>query len=176
MTTAAVIAQGASLSLSGGTGNVAFGALGNTALPWNSVWIFRMNGTSNVTTNTSFYIGYTLATPTALSAEFIGLRYDTNLGTPDAAFHVTCTTGSTPTDSVTTYAVDTAWHKIEIRGTGAAHVIGFTFDANPEVTVTSGCPTVGLTAGTILINRDTTAPTKDVWLDKFAFKMTGMTR
>jgi len=176
MTTAAVTAQGSSLSLAGSSSNVAFGALGNTTLAWNSVWIFRMNGTANVTTNTSFYVGYTTAAPNAVPAEFIGLRYDTNLGTPDAAFHVGCITGGSATDSVTTYTVDTGWHKIKIRGTGVAGTIGFTFDANSEVTVATGCPTGGLTAGTVLINRDTTTPTKDVWLDKFAFKITGMTR
>jgi hypothetical protein len=141
---------------------------------WESFYIFNLNLTAGVITNTRFRIGFANSTPVE-PASGIWVRYDTNVAYADAGFHVVCRAGGVNTEPAgpPVYVVDNLWHRIRIRSTVGGQV-AFTFDANAEVTVAAGCPNVNLYPYFCIVTD--VGGARDVHVDYFSFKMTGLVR
>lgn len=172
-TTPAVIAQGASIILVGSSGGTPWGDFGQNA-GWECLYIFNLNLTAGVITNTRFRIG--LANSAAVEpASGIWVRYDTNVAYADVGFHVVCRAAGVNTEPAgpPVYVVDNLWHRIRIRSIINGQVL-FTFDANPEVVVAAGCPNVNLYPYFCIVTD--VAGARDIHVDYFSFKMTGLAR
>lgn len=173
LTTPAVIAQGETITLSGSGGAGALGNFGQNA-SWECFYIFNLNLTAGVITNTRFRIG--LANTGAVEpASGIWVRYDTNVAYADVGFHVVCRAAGVNTEPAgpPVYVVDNLWHRIRVRSIINGQVL-FTFDANPEVVVAAGCPNVNLYPYVCIVTD--VAGARDVHVDYFSFKMTGLAR
>jgi hypothetical protein len=139
-TPSASSAQGGSITLGTNATNVPLGPLVQQT-NWRLIWVFRLGQTAEL----RFRIGICKGCEaTATGTDFVGLRYDTNLGDGATGTWRLIHRISTPTETAydTGISADTAWHTLRMYSTVAGGVI-VQLDGNAAWTVcNSGCTLV----------------------------------
>ena len=141
-----------------------------TATNWEYVAIFSLNQT----TNTRFYVGFEADNAGLHPNDGIWLRYDTNATFADTAFKVETCVGGVCTVGATTFAVDTAFHKIDIKSTSAGSII-FTFDGGTPETISTNITAISMDPF-VLCGNDTTASLSFAKVNFAALSITGLAR
>jgi hypothetical protein len=136
---------------------------------WQVEYIFMLESTA--TTSARTYIGLTDTYGAVPPTNFIGLRFDTNLG--DAAFqYQACTSGTCTTTSSGVAPVGGTFYRVRMRGT-ALGTWAFCLNAcGTETTINTNVPTASLTPA-VMIATDTTVA-KFMQVDKFEIERTGL--
>ena len=149
-----------------------WGEIGNTAIPWEMKFIFRIGQTTNI----KMRIGIQQQMSYQVQpANGIALRFDTSAG--DTTTFTWEIRASNATSIIPGPPVDTNWHTIKLRGTGTAGKIALSVDGGAESTV---CPSGGgctananaITTGLgpyWYVGADTAAAANTIDVDYFGF-------
>lgn len=130
------------------------------------IWIFRLNVND---ANTRVRIG--LSGDITTDAPAVAIYLEKTL--VDTQWFGTVRNASVESRTAALATVDTGWHKIRIRRIDAS-TVGFTFDANAEVTLATNVPATGLHPGTQIFNNEAAAKTLDH--DLFVLRIPGLVR
>lgn len=176
--TAAANSQGGCLKLGSGTSLEPFGNISANS-GWTAQFIFRLNQVFNATTLTNMRVGFTGTSCVALPGDEVELRFD-NVNASDTTFQAECRKANTftTTDTTVTPAAQ-KWYKLTITNDGTNYTFTLV-DSDAQTTLatktvaTSACPTVGMTPS-FVIQDGTDATAKQIDIDRFAFKWTGIT-
>jgi hypothetical protein len=139
----------------------------NTNYTWQVEYIFMLESTASIRVK----VGLTDQSNTITPTNFIGLRFDTNLG--DAAFqYQACTSGTCTTTSSGVAPSASTFYRVRMRGT-ASGTWAFCLNAcGTETTINTNVPTASLTPA-VMIATDTTVA-KFMQVDKFEIERTGL--
>jgi hypothetical protein len=148
-------------------------AFGNTA-GWEAKYTFSIQGG---VTNTGTYVGFSdvVTAPSTTNAsnltDWIGLRYDTGLVTPDTTNFKFVTCAASVCNTVDTgKAIDTSVHTIRIRSLTAGTIL-WSIDGGSETSTATDVPTASLGPAVCAISRTTRPALTMHW---FGLNMPGM--
>jgi len=121
-------------------------ALGSNA-GWDATFRFSLGQT----TATKMYIGFVHTSgnnASAVPTNWMGLRFDTSLGTPDSAFEFVTETAGGSISNVAYSSVDTSAHSLRIRSITAGE-IRMSLDGGSEYCLTTSASSPGCAGGNV---------------------------